>query len=154
MAATYKYRGKELTYEQFMDGPGSKMTTAEAQAALDKASGATKSRRALQMAMAKSGAKFVSATPEGIKFSSASGELSFGTFGEVEKYLLDKGLIEDEAAKAKAEAAAKKEKEKARKEAAAKKAAEKKAADKAKAKAKAAAKKEADKKEISGEESG
>ena len=83
MATTYKYRGKEYTYEEFMDGPGGKLTTDAAYAALDKASGATKSRRALQMAMAKSGAKFVSADANGVKFKAESGDLSFPEFRKI-----------------------------------------------------------------------
>ncbi len=146
---TYKYRGKDLTYEEFMAGPGGKMSTAEAEAALDKASGATRNRRSLGITMGRNGYKKIEKPDDHTLYFTKDGdEISFSTYGEVEKFLLEKGMIKDEKVEAAKAAAEKKEKEKARKEAAAKKEAEKKAAERAKAAAKKEAikKKEAEKK--------
>ena len=144
---TYRYRGKDLTYDQFIDGPGKNMSTAELEAALDKASGATKNRRSLLITMGRNGYKKTEKPGDRtLYFQNGDEEDSFSTYGEVEQFLLDKGLIRDEKAEAAEKAAAKKEREKARKEAAAQKEKEKKAADRAKAREKAAAKKKADKK--------
>ena len=116
---TYKWRGKDLTYDQFMDGPGAKMSTAQAEATMDKISGATKSRRSLQIAMAKAGYKKIEKNDGYIYFEKDGKKLHFGTYGELEKYLLENNLIKDEKAEAEKSAAKKEAKEKAKKEAAA-----------------------------------
>lgn len=107
MSAIYHYRKKQYTYDEFMNGPGAKMSTAEAYAALDKASGAVHTRRILQMVMKKNGFNLISADADGIKFTGKAGNLSFDSFGDVEKFLMDKKLIKEEKSEAKAEKAQK-----------------------------------------------
>ncbi len=137
---TYKWRGNEYTYDQFMDGPGARMGIDKAEATIDKLSGATKTRRALRMAMTKNGYSFVSASSLGVKFKGKNGELSFASFGEVEQYLLKQGWLKDEKEEAKKAKALKKEKAKAKKQTQVKKSADK-------VKAKADVQKEVSKKE-------